>query len=81
MAGALYSPKWTSTITPCCCWNALVSSGATLAPGRRPLVVGGRPRWYGDGLNLAKSIREPEVADHRHVGAVGQRSAATTTNA
>jgi hypothetical protein len=60
-AGALYSPKWTSTT-----YTLLLLERLGLLP-RDPRALAGcrqlwdSARWYGDGLNLAKTIREPET--------------------
>ena len=60
-AGALYSPKWTSTT-----YTLLLLERLGLERGDARALAGVRSlwegaRWYGDGLNLAKSIREPET--------------------
>jgi hypothetical protein len=60
-AGSLYSPKWTSTT-----YTLLLLERLGLARGDARALAGcrqlwDRARWYGDGLNLAKSIREPET--------------------
>ncbi len=60
-AGALYSPKWTSTT-----YSLLLLERLGLERGDPRALAGCRrlwdgARWYGGGLNLAKSIREPET--------------------
>lgn len=60
-AGALYSPKWTSTT-----YTLLLLHWLGLAPGHPQALAGCRrlwdgARWYDGGLNLAKTIREPET--------------------
>ncbi len=60
-AGALYSPKWTSTT-----YTLLLLLRLGLRPGHQQALVGCRQLWtaarcYDGGLNLAKSIREPET--------------------
>ncbi len=60
-AGALYSPKWTSTTYTLLLLERLgVERGdARALAGCRQLWDGAR--WYGGGLTFAKSIREPET--------------------
>ena len=60
-AGALYSPKWTSTT-----YTLLLLERLGLQRQHPGALAGCRQlwdsaRWYGGGLNLAKSIREPET--------------------
>ncbi len=60
-AGALYRPKWTSTT-----YTLLLLERLGLEQGDPRAVAGCRQlwqgaRWYDGGLNLAKSIREPET--------------------
>lgn len=60
-AGALYSPKWTSTT-----YSLLLLERLGLERGHPRALDGCRhlwdgARWYGGGLNLATSIREPET--------------------
>lgn len=60
-AGALYSPKWTSTT-----YTLLLLERLGLERGDARALAGCRQlwdgaRWYGGGMNLAKSIREPET--------------------
>ncbi len=60
-AGALYSPKWTSTT-----YTLLLLERLGLERGDARALAGVRQlwesaRWYGGGLTLAKSIREPET--------------------
>jgi hypothetical protein len=60
-AGSLYSPKWTSTT-----YTLLLLHHLGLEPGHPQALVGCRELWdgaasYDGGLNLAKSIREPET--------------------
>jgi len=60
-AGALYSPKWTSTT-----YTLLLLERLGLARGDPRALAGCRrlwdgASWYGGGLTLAKSIREPET--------------------
>jgi len=60
-AGALYSPKWTSTT-----YTLLLLERLGLEAGDPRALAGCRQlwdgaHWYGGGLNLAKSIREPET--------------------
>ncbi len=60
-AGALYSPKWTSTT-----YTLLLLERLGLGRGDARALAGCRQlwdgaHWYGDGLALAKSIREPTV--------------------
>jgi hypothetical protein len=60
-AGALYSPKWTSTIYTLLLlhWLGLPGGNDQAQAGCRRLWEGAR--FYGGGLNLAKTIREPET--------------------
>lgn len=60
-AGALYSPKWTSTTYTLLLlhWLGLPSGNPQALAGCRQLWAGAR--FYGGGLNLAKTIREPET--------------------
>ncbi|MDP3892855.1 hypothetical protein [Nocardioides sp.] len=60
-AGALYSPKWTSTT-----YTLLLLHWLGLPPGNEQALTGCRRLWegarfYGGGLNLAKTVREPET--------------------
>jgi hypothetical protein len=60
-AGALYSPKWTSTT-----YTLLLLHWLGLPPGNAQALAGCRvlwdgASWWGGGLTLAKSIREPET--------------------
>lgn len=60
-AGALYSPKWTSTT-----YTLLLLHWLGLPGGNEQALSGCRILWdgasfYGDGLNLAKTVREPET--------------------
>jgi hypothetical protein len=60
-AGALYSPKWTSTT-----YTLLLLLRLGLRPGDERAVAGCHQlwtsaRWYDGGLTFAKSIREPET--------------------
>jgi hypothetical protein len=60
-AGALYSPKWTSTT-----YTLLLLQRLGLEQGDPRALAGCRQlwdgaRWYGGGLTLAKTIREPET--------------------
>lgn len=60
-AGALYSPKWTSTT-----YTLLLLERLGLERGHARALAGCRQvwdgaRWYGGGLTLAKTIREPET--------------------
>jgi hypothetical protein len=60
-SGNLYSPKWTSTT-----YTLLLLERLGLARGNAHALAGCRQlwdgaRWYGDGLTLAKTIREPET--------------------
>jgi hypothetical protein len=60
-AGALYSPKWTSTT-----YTLLLLYWLGLPRGNEQALVGCRLLWdaasfYGGGLNLARTIREPET--------------------
>ncbi len=60
-AGALYSPKWTSTT-----YTLLLLERLGLERGDARALAGCRhlwdgARWYGGGLTFAKSIREPET--------------------
>ena len=60
-ANALYSPKWTSTT-----YTLLLLHWLGLPTGNDQAVAGCRQLWegarfYGGGLNLAKTIREPET--------------------
>ncbi|HSK35072.1 MAG TPA: hypothetical protein VK903_16450, partial [Propionicimonas sp.] len=60
-AGALYSPKWTSTT-----YTLLLLHWLGLPPGHPQALAGCRQVWdgarlYDGGLNLAKTIREPET--------------------
>jgi hypothetical protein len=60
-AGALYSPKWTSTT-----YTLLLLERLGLQRGDARALAGCRrlwdgARWYGDGLTLARTIREPET--------------------
>lgn len=60
-AGSLYSPKWTSTT-----YTLLLLHWLGLPRGHPQAVAGCRVLWdearfYGDGLTLARSIREPET--------------------
>lgn len=59
--GALYSPKWTSTT-----YTLLLLERLGLEQGDARALAGCRKlwdgaRWYGGGLTLAKSIRQPET--------------------
>ena len=60
-AGALYSPKWTSTTYTLLLlhWLGLPGGNAQALVGCRQLWEGAR--FYGGGLNLAGTIREPET--------------------
>ena len=60
-AGALYSPKWTSTTYTLLLlhWLGLPRGDAQALAGCRRLWEGAR--FYDGGLNLAKTIREPET--------------------
>lgn len=60
-AGALYSPKWTSTT-----YTLLQLHWLGLPAGNRQALAGCQRLWdearcYGGGLTLARSIREPEA--------------------
>lgn len=60
-AGALYSPKWTSTT-----YTLLLLERLGLERGDPRALAGCRrlwdgARWYGGGLTLAKTVREPET--------------------
>jgi hypothetical protein len=60
-ADALYSPKWTSTT-----YTLLLLHWLGLPRGNQQALAGCRALWegakfYGDGLNLAKTVREPET--------------------
>jgi hypothetical protein len=60
-AGALYSPKWTSTT-----YTLLLLHRLGLPRGHPRAIDGCRrlweaARWFGGGLTLAKSIRQPET--------------------
>lgn len=60
-SGALYSPKWTSTT-----YTLLLLHWLGLPRGHLQAAAGCRILWdeakfYGDGLTLARSIREPET--------------------
>ena len=60
-AGALYSPKWTSTT-----YTLLLLHWLGLPPGNAQALAGCRvlwdsATWWDGGLTLAKSIREPET--------------------
>lgn len=60
-AGALYSPKWTSTT-----YTLLLLQRLGLESGHRQALVGCRllwdsAKWFDGGLNLAKTIRQPET--------------------
>lgn len=60
-AGALYSPKWTSTT-----YTLLLLLRLGLPPGDERALAGchqlwASARWYDGGLTFAKSIREPET--------------------
>jgi len=60
-AGALYSPKWTSTT-----YTLLLLLRLGLRPGDERALAGchqlwASARWYDGGLTFAKSIREPET--------------------
>jgi hypothetical protein len=60
-AGALYSPKWTSTT-----YTLLLLHWLGLPPGHPRAVAGCRllwdeAKWYAGGLTLARSVREPET--------------------
>lgn len=60
-AGALYSPKWTSTK-----YTLLLLERLGVKPGDPRALAGCRPlwnaaSWFAGGLNLAKTIREPET--------------------
>jgi len=60
-AGALYSPKWTSTT-----YTLLLLHWLGLPPGNAQALTGCRVLWdaassWDGGLNLAKTIREPET--------------------
>ena len=60
-AGALYSPKWTSTT-----YTLLLLLRLGLPPGDERALAGchqlwASARWYDGGLTLAKTIREPET--------------------
>lgn len=59
--GALYSPKWTSTT-----YTLLLLERLGLQRGDARALAGCRQLWtgarrYGDGLTLAKTVREPET--------------------
>ncbi len=60
-AGGLYTPKWTSTTYTLLLLErlGLQSSDPRARAGCRVLWDGAR--WYGGGLTLAKTIREPET--------------------
>jgi hypothetical protein len=60
-AGALYSPKWTSTTYTLLQlhWLGLPAGNAQALSGCQRLWDGAR--FYGGGLTLARSIREPET--------------------
>jgi hypothetical protein len=60
-AGALYSPKWTSTTYTLLLlhWLGLPSGHPQALAGCRQLWEGAR--FYGGGLNLARSVRQPET--------------------
>ncbi len=60
-AGALYSPKWTSTT-----YTLLLLQRLGLERGHQQALAGCRQlwdsaSWFDGGLNLAKTIREPET--------------------
>lgn len=60
-AGALYSPKWTSTT-----YTLLLLARLGLSSGHAQALAGCRrlwdgARWYGGGLTLAKTVREAET--------------------
>ena len=60
-AGALYSPKWTSTT-----YTLLLLHWLGLQPGNAQALAGCRVLWDGasswdGGLNLARTLRQPEV--------------------
>lgn len=60
-AGALYSPKWTSTT-----YSLLLLHWLGLPSGNDQAIAGCRALWngaafYSGGLNLAKTVREPET--------------------
>ncbi|GAB2880402.1 hypothetical protein [Nocardioides pacificus] len=60
-AGALYSPKWTSTT-----YTLLLLDRLGLERRHPQALTGCRvlwdaARWWGGGLNLAKTVREPET--------------------
>lgn len=60
-AGALYSPKWTSTT-----YTLLLLQRLGLEAGNSQALLGCERLWtdahfYGGGINLAKTIREPET--------------------
>jgi hypothetical protein len=60
-SGALYSPKWTSTT-----YTLLLLHWLGLPTGHPQALAGCRQLWdgasyYGGGLNLAKTIRQPET--------------------
>jgi hypothetical protein len=59
--GVLYSPKWTSTTYTLLLLRqlGLPADNAGAQAGCRTLLDGAR--WYGGGLNLAASVREPET--------------------
>jgi hypothetical protein len=60
-AGALYSPKWTSTTYTLLLlhWLGLPADNPRALAGCRQLW--GNAHFYSGGLNLARSIREPEI--------------------
>ncbi len=60
-AGALYSPKWTSTT-----YTLLLLERLGLEPGNPQALAGCERLWdgahyFGGGINLAKTIKEPET--------------------
>jgi len=59
--GGLYSPKWTSTTYTLLLlhWMGLPRGNAQAVAGCRALWDGAR--WYEGGLNLAKTVRQPET--------------------
>lgn len=60
-AGALYSPKWTSTTYTLLLlhWLGLPRDNAQAVAGCRALWDGAS--WYDGGLNLAKTVHQPET--------------------
>ena len=60
-AGALYSPKWTSTTYTLLQlhWLGLPTGHPQALAGCQQLWAGAH--WYGGGLNLARSVHEPET--------------------